>query len=563
MAKSSYTAVLSVIDRVTAPMKKIERAFKPFNRAFTNLGNSSRQLTSDVTGIIAPLGALFGAAGLGSLGAIGSKIIGTSAQFERFQTILETVEGSAAKAKASMDWVSKFAADTPYELAQVTDAFVKLKAYGIDPQSGALMAAGDAAAAMGKPLEQAVEALADAMTGETERMKEFGMTFRTEGDKLVYRWEENGQKMVASADKNSRAQIQAMVTGLWNSRYAGAGAKLATTWDGLWSNMLDGVTRFWKMVGDAGIFEFMKGQLVGVLDTMKRMEADGSLQALATTISNELVAAFKELKSWFTDVDWAGAWSDIKGFASGVKDVVSALGGLKTIGIAIGVIFGVQVLASFLTLGSALLTLGTALPPLFALMGAGLKGLVIAAGPVGLAIAAIALAAGAIYANWETVGPWFAELWGSIKTIFSGAYEAIAGILTGDFGRAFDGFKAIGQGLYDWYATMLKGLMGLFEWLGTGVSQIFGGIGDFLGNATGQIGGFMKDGINLVTGSEEGAPAAAPRGALIGANRQNLNGQMVVKFENTPPGVKVEAGKTNQPGVAMEADVGYRSLAMP
>ena len=102
MAKASkVTAVLSVIDRVTGPMKKIERAFKPFNRAFTNLGNSSRQLTSDVTGIIAPLGALFGAAGLGSLGAIGSKIIGTSAQFERFQTILETVEGSAAKAKAS------------------------------------------------------------------------------------------------------------------------------------------------------------------------------------------------------------------------------------------------------------------------------------------------------------------------------------------------------------------------------------------------------------------------------------------------------------------------------
>jgi len=52
---------------------------------------------------------------------------------------------------------------TPYP-TEVTDAFVKLKAYGIDPQAGALLAAGNAASAMGKGLNQAVEAIADAQT---------------------------------------------------------------------------------------------------------------------------------------------------------------------------------------------------------------------------------------------------------------------------------------------------------------------------------------------------------------------------------------------------------------
>ena len=171
MSKSAFTAVLSVIDRVSAPLKKLERQLRPFKRAFKDIGDASAGLQSSLRGIAGPLAIVFGAAGLGSIGAIGTQIVGTSAQFEKFQTVLETIEGSSEKAKASMDWVADFAAKTPYELNGVTDAFVKLKAYGIDPQTGALRSAGDAAAAMGKPLEQAVEALADAMTGENERLK--------------------------------------------------------------------------------------------------------------------------------------------------------------------------------------------------------------------------------------------------------------------------------------------------------------------------------------------------------------------------------------------------------
>jgi len=55
--------------------------------------------------------------------------VNTAAEFERFQTVLETVEGSSEKAKQSMDWISDFAAKTPFELAKVTDAYVKLRAY--------------------------------------------------------------------------------------------------------------------------------------------------------------------------------------------------------------------------------------------------------------------------------------------------------------------------------------------------------------------------------------------------------------------------------------------------
>jgi hypothetical protein len=64
-------------------------------------------------------------------------------------------------------------------------------------------------------------------------------------------------------------------------------------------------------------------------------------------------------------------------------------------------------------------------------------------------------------------------------------------------------------------------------------------------------------------GGDGEGKAVPPRGALVGSNRQNLNGELVVRFENTPPGTREESGKTNQPSLAKKAVVDYRSLAMP
>lgn len=539
MAKSAFTAVFAVIDRVTAPLRKLQRSFRPIKRAFNDIGDASGRVTRALGGIAAPLAAVFGAAGLGSVGALGTKIIGTSAEFEKFQTVLETLEGSSDKAKASMNWVQDFAAKTPYDLAGVTDAFVKLKAYGIEPQAGALKSAGDAAAAMGKPLEQAVEALADAMTGENERLKEFGITASTAGDQITYRWQENGKAMVAIADKNSKAMIEKTIEGIWNGRFGGAMDKLSGTWDGMWSNLQDTFTKFFKMIGDAGIFDVLKGELKGVLDTLSAMEADGSLKALAQTISTELVNAFKELKSWVMAVDWRGVWADLKGFGTAVLDVISALGGLKGVAIIFAVLFSVSAVTSVLSLGMALVSFGAMVIPMLSGVVTGFAALAIAMGPIGWIITGIAAAGVALYANWDTVGPWFADLWASIKV---GAEMFWAWITD-----AFFTFSPLGAIVKNW-EPIVGYFSGLWDRLKDFISPITG--------AASAVGNFFSGG-----GSSGGqAPA---QGHLGAAGQQRLNGQMVVEFANAPPGMSVKAGKTNQPGVAMEADVGYRSLAMP
>lgn len=225
--------------------------------------------------------------------AFNRSFMSTAATFEKFEAVLKVVEGSSEKAKASMDWVTEFASTTPYELAEVTDAFVKLKAYGIDPQAGALKSAGDAAAAMGKPLVQAVEAMADAMTGENERLKEFGITSKTQGNQIRYSWQQNGKEMTATVNKNSKEQIQATLMAIWNSKYAGAMGELSKAWTGLTSNLSDQWTVFMKDVMTSGAFDLAKSQLDDLLGQLDEMKKTGEYDELVSTVGTNLVEAFK------------------------------------------------------------------------------------------------------------------------------------------------------------------------------------------------------------------------------------------------------------------------------
>lgn len=244
----------------------------------------------------------------------------TTATFERFESVLRVVEGSAEKARASMDWVTGFAATTPYELEEVTNAFVKLKAYGIDPQAGALKAAGDAAAALGKPLEQAVEAMADAMTGENERLKEFGITSETRGNRIRYSWQQNGKTMTAIVNKNSKEQIQSTLMSIWNGRYAGAMDERSKTWEGMVSNMGDSWTVFQKDVMEkSGAFNMLKGQLGDLLGQLDKMKETGEYDALVQTVGTNLVEAFEGV---------GDAVQDIQAFGEGVVDVYTRVAAL-------------------------------------------------------------------------------------------------------------------------------------------------------------------------------------------------------------------------------------------
>jgi phage tail tape-measure protein len=87
--------------------------------------------------------------------------IGANADMETYQNTLAVVLKSSEKATKMLEWANKFAADTPFEIPDIVEATTKLETYGISAKA-TLGDIGDMAAVTGKPLMQAVEAVADA-----------------------------------------------------------------------------------------------------------------------------------------------------------------------------------------------------------------------------------------------------------------------------------------------------------------------------------------------------------------------------------------------------------------
>lgn len=406
MSQLRLEILFKAIDRVTGPVKRISAGISRLSRASgldrvgraaARTGKGLKNVVSETGALLAKVAALGGGAGY----LFKTLFVDTAAKFEKFTTILETVEGSSAKAKKAMDWISDFATTTPYELDEITAAFVRLKAFGLDPTDGLLRTLGDTAAGMGEPIMKSVEAIADAVTGENERLKEFGIKASKQGDHIVYRYKLNGEEMVKAAKANSSAQIQATLTAIWNEKYAGNMDKLSKTWDGMTSNLMDQWTRFANKVMAAGVFDWMKTKLAGILAQIDRLAESGELQAWAERIGTALTENFQA--AWET---LPQVWEGLKQLGEGIKWLADLVGGWKNLAIALGVALAGPLIAAMTSLGIAIGQLGVAM----------------LATPIGWIVAGIAALAGATYLvwkQWEPLGTWFSNLWGGIKSVFA------------------------------------------------------------------------------------------------------------------------------------------------
>lgn len=469
LAKADKTLARDMA-RATNKIQAQQKAITAWKGAVKNASKLTGQLKQ------AGVTALKTGAGLMGLGYLFKRtFVDTAAEFERYETILTTIEGSRSKAKKAMDWVQDFAATTPYRLDKVTESYVKLRAYGLNPTDGLLRTLGDTSSAMGKDLMQSVEAIADAVTGENERLKEFGIKARSTGNKFIYEYTVDGKTKLAEALKTDRAQIQKVLSDVFNSKFSGSMDKQAKTWEGMLSNMGDQWTRYVNMVMDNGLFDWMKSELGALLAEVNKMAANGELQRNA-------IAMAKELKAFFKGMWSAGkaVYQVLKQMATALKLVADALGGwnnlawlmigmplaAKFIGISVSVYglfknLGILGATTGKTggalerlkkigkgFGNALLWLGrTALP----VVGKAILwlGRALMANPIGLLITAIGLAAYLIIKHWKPIKAYFSGVFKAIKRAFDAVWPYIKtafkwsplGLVVRSFGAVVSWFK--------------------------------------------------------------------------------------------------------------------------
>lgn len=264
MTKKTIANMAVVLTAENAKLRsQLDKSQKDIARFRNKASRSIKGFSSDFKAALAGIGAF----------QLGRGLIGTLRETEVQFAQLKTATGSLDEANRAFQDLEKFAARTPFALEQSVSAFVKIKNLGLDPSIDALESYGNTASAMGKDLNQFIEAVADAATGEFERLKEFGIKAKSQGDQVSLTF-----RGVTTTIQKSAADIEGYLRNIGNVEFGGAMEERAQTLDGALSNLGDSFSSLARSIGKAGVTELLN-------DTARGMSAvANAIPDLATAL---------------------------------------------------------------------------------------------------------------------------------------------------------------------------------------------------------------------------------------------------------------------------------------
>jgi len=313
----------------------------PAAAALSNLRSGLSSIGSTISGALAPLAALAGAA---SLTGIAVSAIGKAADRETLTTAFMPLLGSADAAEARMKELAKFAAETPFELPEIAKASATLETLtqGALSTGKGLTLVGDLASATNQPFSEiavSVGRLYDGLNngrpvGEAmQRLQELGGISGETRAKI---------EALSAAGKNTEAWAAAEAA---LAKFSGGMKLQSGTWNGLLSTLQDNIggalAEFGAPIMDslkplleqsAAFIETLGPTLKAagqqIADIVNWLTAAFSAGELGNIIGGTLIIAFKNSVNFL--------WSAINGIAAAAMQYVMEIG--KTLATLFGIL---------------------------------------------------------------------------------------------------------------------------------------------------------------------------------------------------------------------------------
>ena len=257
--------------------RQITQVIQPANDNLLALSDTAKTFNGILKQTAGLLGAYLGASGLVRTF---KGIVSINKEFESLSGSLKTVTGSAEKARAAFTLIEDFATSTPYQLEEIVDSFIRLKAMGLEPSMEALTSYGNTASAFGKNILEFVSAVTSATVGEFERLKTFGIKAKVEGERVKFIF----QGVTTEVGKNA-VEIENYLRSIGTINFAGAMKEQMDTMGGVMSNIEDAFGKLARNIGEAGLTTAIKDALKQFNDMV-----DGAEDA-ATSIGKGLTTA--------------------------------------------------------------------------------------------------------------------------------------------------------------------------------------------------------------------------------------------------------------------------------
>lgn len=257
--------------------------------------------------------------------------------------------------------------------------------------------------------------------------------------------------------------------------------------------------------------------------------------------SNRVAQAVSKFAETLKKIDFKSLADTAMNAMDTIGRFFDSIGGFETVLKAIAALFGAKMVMGVASFVSSLTTLGStflALIPLVKSVGAVMM---TSMGPVGIAIAAIGAAVGLVIANWDTIGPYFSELWDTVSGIFNGAlntiknyfkkvFDSILGILTGlfdgDIPKVIESFGALMASAFNLLPDsfleagkkLLASVSGIIGEIGRKFKDFFSKLDlkSMMPDSVTNAFNWTKDLLGFGDSKEVPAPAAIPSGSVYG-----------------------------------------------
>lgn len=251
-------------------------------------------------------------------------------------------------------------------------------------------------------------------------------------------------------------------------------------------------------------------------------------------LQTEIVGAITDIANALKQVNWVEVFKGIKETIKDIKGFVDAIGGVKTLIYGLGLAWAAGPIAALMSIMGAVWRLRLAFTALS-----------ISAAASGTAVAG----------SFGTAAT--ASMVSNLSTLARSAGLLGAAALVGyGIGTAIN--SALSESTKDKIGEIVARALAFFGNDEAKRALNANGIG--LPDGTSKQDSY-KNPQGIFKSNQQYAELARQRTNIVG-NQNKLNGEMTVKFENAPPGMRVESAKSNQSGFDFNADVGMRRIAM-
>lgn len=239
------------LTKATDNLKKLENEGTRAEKATNRLHGSLSNLKLIAFGVASAISAI-------GFGKLANDFTETASQFEQYSNRMSAFTTSLQEQNSEMLRARSFAEQYKQSIEKTTETLLLMKNYGLDASNESLKTYANTAMGAGKSINQFAEAMADALTGENERLKEFGVKASVNGQKIGYQWSDSSGKTRNIIIKNNKDIIDSTLRSIFNEKYAGQLEAYKNSWAGLWQGVKNKYTSFKLAVADAGLFSYFK-----------------------------------------------------------------------------------------------------------------------------------------------------------------------------------------------------------------------------------------------------------------------------------------------------------------